>query len=259
MTHNAKYDPDLVVVIAAEDPGRIMEAIDGLSHLANLGFEDIQRQTVHGESLDTLDLALRRNQLELHVVRVESHERIRLISTPTDGGAENLVELPSPAQPQAFAALLERLQGYGMRATLSAVPTPAGVDARESLKRQGFLTLLSFDIQRTVKGVVSFNERGHRIKTYVALNRVTYHLIGRDLVHRELAFRYRTPDAPFAVETIVRMLRDLNLGPLREWKHSRVATGRAIQALWEEHALQDVIRDGDLQPQAYDRIEARLH
>jgi hypothetical protein len=55
------------------------------------------------------------------------------------------------------------------------------------------------------------------------------------------------------------MLRDLNLGPLREWKHSRVATGRAIQALWEEHALQDVIRDGDLQPQAYDRIEARLH
>ena len=89
----------------------------------------------------------------------------------------------------------------------------------------------------------------------LAVDAVVYHLKGLDVNHFEVELEVKGRGGLESVNIMATMLQEMFGRELREWRYSKLVTGRTIENLMTKGVLKNLLEaNGDLKPEAYDRI-----
>ena len=154
----------------------------------------------------------------------------------------------------AWPAIAEELERAGV-----TVPTPAPAedeDPVEALRAVGYGVVQA---RVTLRRPARLLRDGDAVGE-LALDAVRFRVAGRELLHREVeveAFEPGERGAALVGEAAAELLD--RFGPaLRRWDHAKLATGRALEALFGGGDELPVRAPGSLRADVYDRLEAWL-
>lgn len=228
-----------------------------------------------GDDLGRAGFALRLRRAGGEVlVAVKGDER-RL----PDGGGTRRLELERRWSDEALAEIGELLSTRGVEPPAGDWPgsgrsagrpqggsAGGGAPGREggrpvaALERLGFVVVQR---RRTLRRRAAVEaDDGEGAVAELDVDRVGYRLrAGRDrtVVHREVEVEGAADDAGDVVPRLTRALRRRFGDGLRPWRHDKLATGRALDHLFESGELDALVGpDGELTGRAYARVDALL-
>lgn len=267
-----RTEVEATLLVAPERGEALAVEVAGVEELAGRRVRRREPVVLEDVYLDTPDdelgragfaLRLRRAGDEV-LVAVKGDER-RLA-----GGGARRLELERPWSPGALAEVGDLLSARGLEPPAGGWPDArgdAGADpstGREDVGPVGALERIGFVVvqrRRTLRRRASVGAAdGEGTEAELDVDRVEYRLAsggGRTLVHREV--EVEDLGAGDAVPRLARALRDRFGDGLRPWRHDKLATGRALDHLAEQGALDALVAPGgELTDRAYARIDALL-
>jgi len=90
----------------------------------------------------------------------------------------------------------------------------------------------------------------------LAIDSVAYSFGGQKIRHHEVEIEAKVEDGSEAIERVTKGLMEMYEATLRPWKYSKLATGKAIEKLLGEGALEELLDiNNNLKPSAYGKID----
>ena len=237
----------------------VLQPLRALTSIAGYRLRPGKTQRIHDLYLDTVDAALRQQDLALRVRRVDSARLIALKGKSRRRGAGEIerLELERPWSLDALAEILQALADNGIELRPSAMG-PADGEPEAVLDKAGLVIVQERDTQRMLRDVFAREQDGHRLVGELAIDKSIYHIGGRDVRHDEIELEGKVPGAFPGLNAVVEALLK-RFGPaVRRWEHSKLATGHAIAKLLQHDAPLVLDGSGRLPPDAYTAIDRYL-
>ena len=249
---------ETTLIISSNNPKKEVLQIAGLKRIAKYQLIPLDSQMIHDYYFDTTDHALQSQELAL---------RLREI------GASRWITLKGRSKLDAQRISVERLEiEVELSKNALARIIRELTDRRINIQQQSdyfdnqhilnvFINLGLEIIQdretlREVRNIVAMNEQTGQVLAVLAVDSVVYHFSGQEICHHELEIEAKTEDGHKALKILAEKLIERYKSTLRMWEHSKLATGKAIEKMQSDGALEGLFDvSNNLKPSAYDRID----
>jgi hypothetical protein len=166
-------------------------------------------------------------------------------------------ELEAPWSPEALAAVTVVLARHGV------VVPPGAVHPEASpvvvLQAHGFRVVQERDTLRRPRRVTLRDDVDRRRLAELAVDAVTYRLRGGDVGMCQVEIESKAEDGPRAAAVVAQGLMARFGRALRPWPHSKLVTGRAIEAMRERGGSPGLLlADQMISPAGVDLLAAWL-
>lgn len=246
------------LLVSSESPRAIVERIAALERLGPFGLGPPDAVRIRDRYLDTpaLELAARRIALRVRTVDDEVLIALKEDSKPLPGGGVDRLELEGPASARNLAAIMDAIEERGVTPP-GPLPGKVHGDPTPFLAEGGWVVVQERETLRRRRSV--FGPGTEERVAELAVDSVLFRADGRRVCHHEVEIEAKDGARP----DVVRELRDRLLGAfggsLVPWDHAKLATGMAIQELGAAGELDALVGpEGDLRPEAYDRLTSWL-
>jgi inorganic triphosphatase YgiF len=248
------------LLIWSEDPQEVASQIAGLAAIGNYRLVHHGPITIHDVYFDTPDHALRTQELALRVREVGARHWVTLKghSQPTDweGGVERL-EIEILWSKDALARVAKELLDRG----IEILPQRWDFDDAHPLDVMASLGLEAVqdrESRRRVRNILK-GEESSSVLAELAIDSVVYHFGGQGIRHHEVEVEAKERGSSSVIKTVAESLVAMYRPALRRWDHSKLATGKAIEQMLREGALEGLLdAHNNLKPVAYDKIDDYL-
>lgn len=252
-------ETEITLVPVCPRAGQILADVSRLTHIGPYALLPKQPQWLHDYYLDTADQALRAQRFALRLRQVEQQWWLTLKGAPkvTDYGALERLEIEYLWSADGPARICEALAQRNVILRVGG-PSIKECDALTALAALGLVQIQVHDNNRELRDVVTC-EGKQRLIAELALDRVRYRFGHTDLHHYELELESKARDGSNVLRPMSQLLLTRYGPDLRIWCHSKLATGLALCALLNEHAV-NAMRDhvGDVCPSVYDLVDRYL-
>jgi len=257
-TSSAQTEIETTLIICSPNPQAALTHIAGLTSVAGFGLAPRASLAIQDFYLDTPDAELHAAKWALRVryVRENAWVTVKGPSTPRQGSLQR-AEVEAEWSPDALHAVVEQLLGQGFRLEADAMVFHPSRPL-QTLKSIGLVVVQHRETLRRIREIFSPGEAQMRAAAELDLDSVIYHLPRHDIHHHEVEIEARSSDYADLVQAVVEGLSAILPGTLRRWHYSKLATGKAVEKLLESRGQEELVKNGRLTPEAYDRIEALL-
>lgn len=251
--NESAHETEIALAICASDAARIARKIAARRALGTYRLEPQATQKIRDVYFDTPAQALQKQKLALRIRELDGAMLITLKgpSRQTASGAQQRMEIELRWSRAALTRVLRELDARGI--ALKASPRDFGRDdPGATLTRLGLGVIQDRTTRRQIRHIVPHDAPRNRVDAELAIDTVTYRF-GKQRVHlREIEIEAKR--APARVGEMARQLETLFAPALRAW-YGKLRTGRTLQTLLEQGALQKLLDDeNNLTPAAYDRM-----
>ena len=223
-------ESEATLVISSEDPKPVALRLEQLGEVNGYRLRPRPVEDITDVYVDTREGRLRATRTALRVRTLRGPEPRTLITLKSPSGPageyrQERTEIELPWSQEAARVILDQVSGAG-------VPPPVGPlpeHAEDFLKALGLEVIQRRSTRRKPIDVLA--QPGDRVVAELAVDRVVYDLSGPSPELYEVEIEAKSPDGGKAVDRIVSALLE-SFGPsLRPWHHSKLGTGRAVEAL----------------------------
>lgn len=266
-TRSSSRETEAALLIWSDSPKAFARKIARLASISDYRLLTRDPQAIHDVYFDTPARALQAQKLALRVRRVGRSSWITLKGPgpSTDWGGVDRLEIEAAWSEDALARVIKELadRGIELRQPHEDLGDAPPLDVMRSM---GLEVIQNRRDRRRVRnivpveeGLVANDEDDGPVLAELAIDAVVYHFSGQDVRLYELEVEAK-------IRRGSRVLRDViaglvaRYGPaLRRWRYGKLVTGRAIEELLSEGALEGLMDDGGhLKPVALDKIDDHL-
>jgi triphosphatase len=241
------------LVVTAERPEVVAEAIARLARLAGRPLRDAGTAAIRDVYLDTPDGALRARRDSLRV-RVQNGQPFLTLKGPgrsVGPGITERDELETPWSGEAYTRCLDVLGARGI-ALRRDVP---GADPVAALLRAGLSRVQERETHRRLRHA---DDGGGAPMAELAVDEVTFRVDSGVVRHHEVEIEAKAPAGSDYLPLAVAELLASFPSALVPWRYGKLATGLAIERLLALPDGAEMVADGHLTPAAYPRLAALL-
>lgn len=251
---------EAALIICSENPQVVASQIAGLTSIANYLLLPLDSETIHDLYFDTPDRVLQTPRLALRVREIGESRWITLKgrSQPTDWGGVERLEIEALWSEDALTRVVKELMDRGIKmlqqrrdfdyASPLNVMTSLGLEVVQDRRSH-----------RKVRNIVLRGEESSRVLAELAIDSVVYHFGNQEICHHEVEIEAKVGDGSTAVKTVIESLVVMYGSMLRRWDYGKLATGKAIEKLLSEGAIERLLGvNNSLKPVAYDKIDEYL-
>ncbi|MCI0475186.1 MAG: CYTH domain-containing protein [Anaerolineales bacterium] len=253
----APCETEIALAICADDAARIAKKIAALRALGTYRLEPQKTQKIRDVYFDTRDQLLQKQKLALRIRDLNGKVLIALKgpSHKKANGAQERLEIEAAWSRDALARVVRELDARDIEIEMARRDF-ARADPMATLARLGFHVVQARTTRRQVRNVVPRDASSKIVHAELAIDAVTFRFGNQRVRLHEIEIESKRAHARLG--DLVRHLETMFEPALRLW-HGKLATGRAIQALLEKGALQELLDDkNNLTPRALDRISRNL-
>jgi CYTH domain len=250
MSERSHPEYELVLMVRSCEPAAVLEKVSGLASLGNFRLKARETENIRDVYFDTPDHSLSRRRLNLRLRYLTNVVRITLKQSPglltRNRNERREIELD-----WSFASLSKILKEISDRGIRLQSADPGESDPRDALKKLGLVVIQDRETKRKPREVVSV--RGE-ILAEVAIDSVTYHFEGANIVIDEVEVESKSKNGKAAADEVVENLA-LAFGPeLQRWRSGKLSTGLKIEKLLRNGRLDGLLQEGRLKMDAYDLL-----
>ncbi len=115
------------------------------------------------------------------------------------------------------------------------------------------------ECQRKVRNIVHAGKESGPVLAELAIDSVVYHFSNHQVHHHEVEIEAKWEDGTTVIKIVIERLGKMCQRALRRWDYGKLATGKAIEKLLSEEALEGLLDSkNNLKPIAYDKVEDYL-
>lgn len=252
---------EAALIIWSEKPQIVAGQIAGLTAIGNYRLLPQAPQMIRDLYLDMPDQALRTQELALRVREIGTARWVTLKgrSQPTDweGGVERL-EIEALWSEDALTRVVKELVDRGVK-ILQRYQDFDYAHPLDVMASLGLEAIQDRESHRRVRNVVSAGEESSSVLAELAIDSVVYHFGGQEIRHHEVEIEAKEKGNSAVIRTVAEGLVAMYGPVLRGWGHSKLATGKAIEKMLSEGALEGLLDiNNNLKPVAYDKIDDYL-
>ena len=249
-------EAEATLLIRAEDAEAVAGRIAAMTLIAGFALVPREQQDIFDVYLDTANGSLQSQTVALRVRRVNGNRLVTLKGPARAmewGGVERL-EIEMPWSEGALERISGALRERGVTLADGDMRFDA-VDALATLASAGLHPIQVRETARTVRDVVE----GDTVLAELAVDATVYHIGDRRVRHHEVEVEAKAEGAGEAIGAVIDGLVTEFGAVLRPWAHGKLQTGKAIEMLQADGALEGFLsEDNRLAPGAYDAIDALL-
>ncbi|HIE30313.1 TPA: CYTH domain-containing protein [Candidatus Poribacteria bacterium] len=248
------------LIICSEKPKTVVRQIGSLTSIANYRLLFRDTETIHDLYFDTRDRSLQTRRLALRIREIGAMRWITLKgpSLPTDWGGVERLEIEEPWSQDALTRVVRELMSRKIKMPQQrqdfdyAHPLDVMMNLRLEIVQDR-------NTHRQVRNIVSASEESKSVLAELAIDSVVYHFSGQAICHHEVEIEVKVEDSFTVLKTVIESLVAMYNPALRRWHHGKLATGKAIENLLSEGALEGLLDiERNLKPVAYDKIDDYL-
>ena len=250
---------EVTLIINSKTPQSIVNQISLLRSIGEYRLVPQVSETIHDLYFDTPDRQLQNQLLALRIRRIGARLLITLKdqALPSDWGGVERSEIELPWSHEALIRCIGVLIDKGIE-----------IQHRESdfdhvcpsnvMQTQNLVIVQDRKTHRQVRHIIS-NQGSSPLLAELVIDRVTYCIRDLEIQHHEIEIETKVNHSPLGLRRLVEDLVTMCKPTLREWPHSKVAVGKAIEMLLNDGVLKNLIGcNNSLLPTAYDKIDERL-
>ncbi len=246
---------ELVLMIVSQDPRSTALQVSNLTSLAEYVLVPDVGRTLHDIYLDTPNRLLGRKRINL---RIRGSEGSYWVTMKVSPGLLTLKrhereEIEVPWSQASLNQIVERMSQKGIRLKL-----PGELDGTlsqvEVMKSMGLEVLQDRDTQRTPRNVVESEDSG-KVLAELAIDSIVYHFDSQNVRLFEVELEAKSEKGRRILGYLSKSLTEKFRRELKSWRFGKLVTGRKIEQLLRDGALEDLQEDGILRPTAYEKIE----
>jgi inorganic triphosphatase YgiF len=243
---------EATLVVCSEHPDIVVRKIGEITFVNEYRLIAQPMQAIRDAYFDTPDSALARTKWALRTRKIGGRHWIALKgpATSMDTAGVCRVELELPWSTDALEEVVDELRSHGLNPGTS-VKVSARLPPDEALRALGFRILQERETRRQVRDIIS--PEGGRVAE-MGLDTVAYQIRARQILHEEIEIEAKAPGGPAAVTTILNHLVREFGQQVRKWDFGKLATGVALERLFEKGGVDLIAADGHLIPTAYDNL-----
>lgn len=252
---------EATLLIWSETPQVIVGQIARLTSIGNYRLLHQDSKTIYDFYFDTPDHALQTQKLALRVREIDTTRWITLKgpSRPVGrwGGVERL-EIEAPWSQDALTRVVKEL----MDREIEVLQQRQKFDYAHPLNVMSSLELEVIqrrECQRKVRNIVHTGEESGPVLAELAIDSVVYHFSNHQVRHHEVEIEAKWEDGSTVIKIVIERLGEMCQQALRRWEYGKLATGKAIEKLLSEEALEGLLdSNNNLKPIAYDKVDDYL-
>ena len=250
---------EVTLIINSKAPQSIVNQINLLSSIGEYKLVPQVSETIHDLYFDTPDGQLQNQLLALRVRRIGTRLLITLKdrALPSDQGGVERPEIELPWSHEGLVRCIDVLIEKGIE-----------IQHRESdfdyvcpdnvMQTQNLVIFQNRKTNRQIRHIV-LNQGNSPVLAELVIDRVIYCFRDLEIQHYEIEIETKVNHPPLELRILVEDLVTMYQPVLREWPHSKVAIGKAIEMLMNEGVFKNLIGcNNSLLPTAYDKIDERL-
>jgi inorganic triphosphatase YgiF len=250
---------EAALIIWSENPQAVATQIAVLTSIANYRLLPHASLMIHDVYFDTLDHALQTQELALRVREIGAAHWITLKgqSQPSDWGGVDRLEIEVPWSKDALTRVVQELvdREINILQQRQDFDDAHPLDVMASL---GLEPIQDRENHRRVRNIVKGAESSS-VLAELAIDSVVYHFSGQEIWHHEIEIEGKAGGSSVVIKIAVESLVAMYGPALRRWGHGKLATGKAIEKMLSEGALEGLLDiNNNLKPVAYDRIDDYL-
>ncbi|MFQ6102203.1 MAG: CYTH domain-containing protein [Anaerolineae bacterium] len=261
MTSNSRVprESEAALIIRSENPRAVARQVAGLTSIAGYRLLPRGSMAIHDVYFDTLNHALQTQELALRVREIGAAHWITLKgqSQPSSWGGVNRLEIEVPWSQNALTRVVKELVGRGIKMPQQRQDFDR-TQPLEVMTSLGLEVIQERETHRQARDIVSAGEES-RLLAELAIDSVVYRFGDQQIHHHEVEIEVKAEGVFAAIDTVIETLVTICGPALRRWDHSKLTTGKAIEKMLGEGALQGLLdANSNLKPAAYDRIDDYL-
>jgi inorganic triphosphatase YgiF len=246
---------EATLVIRSEKAQIVANEIANLDSIGDYRLLPQNPEKIHDLYFDIPSRALQKQKLALRVRGIGTDRWIALKgpSQATDWGGVDRLEIELPWSEDTLDRILKELIDRGIRISQQHQDSDNAhpLDVMASL---GLQVIQDREDRREIRNIVRAGERNGPVLAEMVIDRVVYHLSGREILHHEIEIEAKEGDA-IVIDDVAEGLLAMYEPALRRWDHGKLATGKAIEKMLTEGILENLLdTNNNLKPVAYDTI-----
>lgn len=258
---NEYLELEQTLIICSGHPQRVAKQIACLTSLANYQLLPKDSKTIHDFYLDTHEWALQNQKLALRIRESNMTHWITLKgpsrSIGWEGGEERL-EIELLWSNGALTKILKELAARKVN-LLSPGLDLNNIHPLDIMGRLGLTVVQDRELHRKIRNIIVVDGEGSSILAELAIDSVVYHFNDQSICHHEIEIETKAKGNFTVLKTVIGSLMAMYGPMLRKWCHSKLITGKVIEKLLDEGALDGLLDvNNNLMPRAYDKIDEYL-
>jgi inorganic triphosphatase YgiF len=251
---------EATLIILSNHPQTVAQHIAVLTSVANYRLLPQLSQPIRDLYLDTPHEALQAKRIALRLRGLRGKHWITLKgpSQPAEGGGVERLEIESLWSQDSLAKVVQELLGEGIEMPRQSTDFDL-LDPLNSVASLGLQIIQDRETHRQVRNIVPMSAERKPVLAELTIDAVTYHFGDQQIHHHELEIEAKVRDGSTVLRSVTESLIS-RYGPvLRRWDHGKLATGKGIEQLLREGALEGFLdRHNHLKPVAYDILDDDL-
>jgi len=261
MTNGGKArEVETTLVIRSEEPEQVAREIAGLSSIENYRLLPQDSKEIHDRYFDTVDRTLESRKLALRVRQIGGTSWITLKGPSQASGWDGVerLEIEETWSENAVRRVVRELRNRSVE--LPSLPGDfIRVDPLDVMTSLGLAMIQDRETHRDIRNIVFAGREKGTVLAELAIDSVAYNFGDRKIRHHEVEIEAKVEDGSAVLEKATKGLIEMYGVALRPWKYSKLATGKAIEKLLGEGALEELLDiNNNLKPVAYDKIDGLL-
>jgi hypothetical protein len=252
-------EEEVTLIVCSEDPQSVLNDIAELTVLGDFRLYPSDTLNVHDRYFDTAGRSLRDLQVALRVRQIGSKTWITFKgpSRTIENGFGHRMELEAEWSAKALTETLDLLAKSGIELPRKANAS-AWAHPLDGLNAVGMVLVQDRQTHRMVRDIVPSAADGTLAAAQLLLDSVVYRFQEQEVRHHEVEIEAQTSDGTCALKALAERLREKFGRALQSWNHSKLATGWAVEDLWDDLHAAGLIKEDCLLPSAYDYIDRFL-
>ena len=244
---------ELVLMIVSNNPASIALRISELTSLADQPLVARPTRTLHDIYLDTTDRELGRKRINLRLRGTDGDFWITMKVFPGrfSWKRSERQEVEVPWSRESLGKVAADLERRGVR-----MKQPQMTDMfshLDVLRSMGLQVQQDRETERNVREIVEVGSG--QVLAEFDIDSVLYHFEEQDFRLFEVEVEAKSDKGRGLLREIASDLLAKFGSELREWRFGKLVTGRRIEKLWREGALQGFVDGSTLKPSAFEKIE----
>ena len=248
---------EATLMVYSPEPQVILSQISALTSVAVYELLPAGIRLIRDSYLDTGDDALQAGRLALRVREIDSTYLLTLKGPghTTDSLGVAREEIEEEWSLDAFSQVMSELADRGISIRKPNQKSERA-DPLEVAGSAGFKVVQERETRREIRNLVLSGDKAEEILAELAIDSVVYRFMDREFRLHEVEVELKGKGDGAVLRDVVQGLRSMWEHELRDWPHSKLATGKAIEQLLESGELQGMIDKHDhLHREAYNQID----
>ena len=246
---------EMTLVINSEAPHRIVNQISLLNSIGRYRLVPQDSEMIHDLYFDTPNRQLANQLFALRVRAVGTGFFLTLKdrAQPSDWGGLERFEIELPWSHEALVRCVEELMDRGIEIPYQSSDFDF-VCPQNVMQNLDLVGVQNRKIDRKVRHIIS-DEGNGIVLAELAIDSVTYRFGDLEVHHHEMEIEAKVKHRSLELRTLIDALITIYKPALREWSHSKLAVGKAVERFISGGGLKSLLDlNNNLLPIAYDKI-----